>query len=83
MINETMTLAERGLHRNDTVRHFKGGLYTIDRLATHSETGESYVVYYSCAHPHKAYVRPEEMFCSEVDRVKYPAVEQKYRFEKV
>ena len=78
-----MTLAERGLHRNDTVRHFKGELYTIDMFATHSETGEIFVVYHSCAHPHKAYVRPEAMFCSEVDRVKYPAVEQKYRFEKV
>ena len=80
---ETMTLEQRGLYRNDIVRHFKGGLYIIDRLATHSETGESFVVYYSSAHPHKAYVRPEGMFCSEVDRVKYPDAGQRYRFEKV
>lgn len=78
-----MTLAERGIHRNDTVRHFKGNLYVVDRVATHSETGEPFVVYHSVDNPYKAYVRPEEMFCSEVDRVKYPAVEQRYRFEKV
>ena len=71
-------------------RHFKGKNYKIICIGHHSETGEKMVVYGWCFDTNKGYtlyrrepcIRPLEMFMSEVDRVKYPDVKQKYRFEK-
>lgn len=64
-------------------RHFKGGMYEVTAIAVHSETEEPMVIYYSCDHPDYVWCRPLTMFLSEVDREKYPDVEQKMRFEKV
>lgn len=62
-------------------RHFKGKEYRIITISKHSETNEQYVVYSQLYAPYEDYVRPLDMFMSEVDHTLYPDVVQKYRFE--
>lgn len=62
-------------------KHFKGDYYIVEDVAIHSETKEKYVVYRGLYGKTELYIRPYDMFLSEVDRVKYPSVEQTYRFE--
>lgn len=63
-------------------RHFKGHLVKVEILAKDSETEEMMVVYRHINN-NEYWVRPYAMFNSEVDHIKYPMVEQKYRFEEV
>lgn len=62
-------------------RHFKGDYYMIEDVAIHSETREKYIIYRALYGNQELYIRPYDMFFSEVDHEKYPNEKQKYRFE--
>ena len=66
---------------NGVYRHFKGDYYLLTDVATHSETKEKYVVYRGLYGNNELYIRPFDMFFSEIDKEKYPEVKQQYRFE--
>lgn len=77
----------------DVVRHFKHEtltdeerkqnkyIYQIRGFAQHTETGDTLVIYQAMYAPFDTYARSLQMFCSEVDREKYPNIKQKYRLE--
>ncbi len=71
----------RRIKINRVYKHFKGDKYLVIDFATHSETNEKYVIYRSLYGEGKLYIRPYDMFAEEVDHIKYPNVNQKYRFE--
>ncbi len=62
-------------------RHFKGDYYLVEDIVIYSEDKSEMVLYRSLYGDGKLYVRPYDMFASEVDREKYPDVKQQYRFE--
>ena len=49
-------------------RHFKGGEYAVQGVATHSETGEAMVVYTPLYGEGGLWVRPLSMFLESVER---------------
>lgn len=70
-------------HHGEIWKHFKGYLYEIVECPViHTKTFERMVCYRALYNTYQVYVRPLEMFMSEVDHEKYPEIKQKYRFER-
>ena len=61
-------------------KHFKGDYYLVEELGKYSETEEVCVVYRKLYDDGSLWIRPLDMFLSEVDHKKYPDVKEKYRF---
>ena len=71
----------RKIKLNTIYKHFKGNLYLVLDVVTDSESGRDMVLYKALYDDLKLYVRPMDMFLSEVDHDKYPDIKQQYRFE--
>ncbi len=69
------------LQINGIYKHFKGDYYLVEGIVRYSETQEEMVLYRKLYGDGGLWVRPKDMFLSEVDHQKYPNVTQKYRFE--
>ena len=69
-------------------RHFKGMEYKVIDIVYDSESNnddelKKVVIYQAQYGDNLKWARPYDMFNSEVDKIKYPDVKQKYRFEEI
>lgn len=66
-----MEVKEHGIYK-----HYNGDLYIVESIGFHSETQEKMVVYRALYEDNKVWIRPYDLFVSEVNENG-----QKYRFE--
>lgn len=69
-------------------RHFKGKLYLVKDIvydcdSNQDEELKKVVIYQALYGDNLVWARKYDEFISEVDHIKYPDVNQKYRFEEI
>ena len=69
----------REIYEGQVYKHFKGALIEIIAVAKDSEDLSEKIVY-KHLDTNEIWVRDKDMFLSKVDKIKYPDVEQEYRF---
>ena len=79
MIEESVN---KGIDTMRIYRHFKGGYYVVQAIATIESTGEEVVIYQSLQDS-RVWVRPVSVFRELVPEDKENHTGQKYRFERV
>lgn len=62
-------------------KHFKGDYYLVEEIAKDCETLEDVVIYRKLYDDGTCWIRPLNDFLGEIDKEKYPNVEQIYKFE--
>ena len=70
----------RRLKIHGVYQHYKGDYYLVEDTARHSETGEEMVIYRQLYGDGGLYVRPMDLFLSEIDHEQHPEVKTRYRF---
>ena len=78
-----MSEEKREVKIHGIYKHFKNKYYIVEDVAYHSETQEEYVVYRRLYGDNSLWIREKKQFLSETDHVKYPDVQQKWRFDLV
>ena len=73
---------DRDVMAGQVYRHFKGHTVKVLHISQDTEAPGQFYVVYECEDG-AIWSRPYGMFVSEVDHMKYPDVQQKYRFELV
>lgn len=71
----------RQLQLNRVYKHFKGNYYIVLDIVLNADDLKRYVLYKQLYEDGKSFIREEQEFLSKVDKIKYPNVKQKYRFE--
>lgn len=74
-VHEWGSVARQGLYR-----HYKGGLYLVDGVAKHSETGEHLVIYRPLYGNFQRMARPETMFIEQVNVPEYKYKGPRFEF---
>lgn len=64
---ETNVFNKRVIREGKKYKHFKGNMYLVLHVATHSETGEKLVVYQPQYGERGIWVRPLDMFLEQVE----------------
>jgi hypothetical protein len=47
-------------------KHYKGNLYQVIGIASHTETGEEMIVYQALYDKYQLWIRPKIMFCEQI-----------------